>query len=249
MHTAVVAGASGGLGLAIISTLCAQPHWQLIVGISRRTCKALEHLAKEDERVLLLFADIVSEEDLRRVAEELHARACSLELLCNCIGILHQRDFSPPMSPEKRLEDCRDAWLHHAFDVNALTPLRLGQALLPLIPRKQPTVFASFSARVGSIGDNHLGGWYSYRVSKAAHNMMIRTLAIELARRRPQLTVIAYHPGTVDTGLSRPFQSNVPPGKLLTPKEAAEKFVAVVDRLNTSHNGRFFAWDGSEIPW
>jgi NAD(P)-dependent dehydrogenase (short-subunit alcohol dehydrogenase family) len=125
----------------------------------------------------------------------------------------------------------------------------VAKHLLPLTPRSGPSLFAALSARVGSIGDNHLGGWYGYRASKAALNMLIRTIATEHRRTRPLGLCVALHPGTVDTALSAPFRSGVPDGKLFTPQQSAAALLDVMNNLGPEANGGFFAWDGSEIPW
>jgi len=135
------------------------------------------------------------------------------------------------------------------FTVNAAGPALVAKHLLPLTPRDRPSLFAALSARVGSIGDNQLGGWYAYRASKAALNMLIRTLGIEHRRTHPLGTCVALHPGTVDTALSAPFQSGVPAGKLFTSEQAASALLAVMDGLGPEANGGFYAWDGTPIPW
>jgi NAD(P)-dependent dehydrogenase (short-subunit alcohol dehydrogenase family) len=114
--------------------------------------------------------------------------------------------------------------------------------------REQRAVFAALSARVGSISDNRLGGWHSYRASKAALNMLLRNLAVELGRSHPQAVVAGLHPGTVDTGLSRPFQKGVADGKLFAPAYSAERLLAVLDGLTPADSGGVFAWDGARIP-
>jgi NAD(P)-dependent dehydrogenase (short-subunit alcohol dehydrogenase family) len=119
----------------------------------------------------------------------------------------------------------------------------------PLLAHRERAVFASISARVGSIGDNRLGGWYAYRGSKAAQNMFTKTLAIEWARSRRNVICIALHPGTTDTELSRPFQANVPPQKLFSVERTVTQLLAVIDRLTPADSGRFLAWDGTEIAW
>jgi NAD(P)-dependent dehydrogenase (short-subunit alcohol dehydrogenase family) len=136
-----------------------------------------------------------------------------------------------------------------AFAVNGAGPLLLAKHLEPLLPRRERAVFASLSARVGSIGDNRLGGWYAYRASKAAQNMFIRTLAIELARRARGAICVALHPGTTDTELSRPFQGGVPESKLFTAERAVEQLLRVIDGLGPGDTGRFIAWNGERIPW
>ncbi len=135
------------------------------------------------------------------------------------------------------------------FTVNAAGPALAAKHLLPLTPKAHPSLFAALSARVGSIADNNLGGWYAYRASKAALNMLIRTLAIEHRRTRPLGICIALHPGTVDTALSRPFQSGVADGKLFSAGHAASALLAVMEGMQPESNGGFFAWDGTSIPW
>lgn len=127
-------------------------------------------------------------------------------------------------------------------------PALVAKHFLPLLARDRKSVFAALSARVGSISDNQLGGWHAYRASKAALNMLLRTFAIELARRNPRAVCVGLHPGTVDTGLSAPFQANVPEGKLFTPDFAAARLLEVVDRLKPDDSGHVFAWDGQLIP-
>jgi NAD(P)-dependent dehydrogenase (short-subunit alcohol dehydrogenase family) len=141
------------------------------------------------------------------------------------------------------------AALGQMIAVNAIGPALVAKHLLPLTPRGRPSVFAALSARVGSIGDNRLGGWHGYRASKAALNMLIRTLAIEHRRTRPVGVCVALHPGTVDTALSAPFQSGVRPEKLFSPTRSATALLQVMDRLGPEDSGGFFAWDGAIISW
>jgi NAD(P)-dependent dehydrogenase (short-subunit alcohol dehydrogenase family) len=135
------------------------------------------------------------------------------------------------------------------FEVNSVAPLMTARALLPAQPRKKRFVFAALSAMVGSIGDNRLGGWYGYRASKAALNQFMRTLSNECRVSHPQAAVVALHPGTTDTALTRPFQRNIDPQRLYTPEQTAERLLSVIDGLKPADSGRFFNWDGSEIPW
>ena len=134
-----------------------------------------------------------------------------------------------------------------SFSVNAIGPALVAQAFLPLMAKDNKTVFAALSARVGSISDNRLGGWYSYRASKAALNQYLRTAAIEQRRRWPQCVVVGLHPGTVDTPLSKPFQKNVPKDGLFTPSQSAERLLDVIDRLQPADTGHLFAYDGNRI--
>ncbi|PZO42318.1 MAG: cell-cell signaling protein, partial [Phormidesmis priestleyi] len=128
-------------------------------------------------------------------------------------------------------------------------PALLAKHILPLLSHKSPSLFATISAKVGSIGDNHLGGWYGYRASKAALNMFLRTAAIEYSRRSPQTTLVMLHPGTTDTQLSKPFQKAVPPEKLFSTERTVRQLIAVMSALTIADSGEFFSWDGSRLPW
>jgi len=158
-------------------------------------------------------------------------------------GLLH----APGLAPEKSLRALDAAALQRLMAVNAIGPALLARQVLPLMPRQGRVVFAAVSARVGSISDNRLGGWYGYRASKAALNQFIRTLAIEWSRTAKDSVCVGLHPGTVDTGLSRPFQGNVPEGKLFTPEQSVGHLEAVLQQLAPQHSGRCFAWDGQEV--
>ena len=139
--------------------------------------------------------------------------------------------------------------LAEVYSTNTIGPILVAKHFLPLLAKDRRSVFAVLSARVGSISDNRLGGWISYRASKAALNMALKTLSIEHARRWPQSVVAALHPGTVDTGLSQPFSSRVPGKQLFTADQAAGRLLSVVDQLRPEDTGGFFAWDGAQIPW
>ena len=135
------------------------------------------------------------------------------------------------------------------FEINSIAPLLTAQAVLPLQSRKKCFTFAALSAMVGSIGDNRLGGWYGYRASKAALNQFIRTLANECRISHPQAAIVAIHPGTTDTELSRPFQRNVDPQRLYTVEQTAARILRVIDGVGSDGSGGFYNWDGSRIPW
>jgi NAD(P)-dependent dehydrogenase (short-subunit alcohol dehydrogenase family) len=150
---------------------------------------------------------------------------------------------------EKSLVQVDLAGLQASFLHNAFAPLLLLKHLLPLLRGRHPCQVAMLSARVGSIGDNRLGGWYSYRASKAALNQLLRTASIELARLNPNACVLSLHPGTTDTELSRPFQANVPPERLFTPAFVAERLLAVLANKTPADSGSFRAWDDQQIPW
>jgi NAD(P)-dependent dehydrogenase (short-subunit alcohol dehydrogenase family) len=149
--------------------------------------------------------------------------------------------------PERSMRDLGSETLARSFLVNTIAPALVARHVLPRLPRDRRAVFAVLGARVGSIGDNRTGGWHGYRASKAALVMLVKTLSIELARTHPHAVCVALHPGTVDTGMSKPFQRGIAPEKLFTPDFAAEKLIAVADRLTPADSGGHFAWDGARI--
>jgi NAD(P)-dependent dehydrogenase (short-subunit alcohol dehydrogenase family) len=245
---ALVTGASSGVGLAVVRQLLQNGRVARVAAISR-TASAhpeLEALAQaHGERLLPISLDLTDDAALAALPQRLGAAFANLHLLFNAAGVLH----APGLAPEKSLSSLRRASLDAVFALNAFAPILLAQALSPLLRHAQPAVFASLSARVGSIGDNQLGGWYAYRASKAAQNQLLRTLSVEWKRTHPRAACVLLHPGTVDTPLSRPFQAHVPPEKLFAPQRAAEQLLRIVARTTPEHSGRFFAWDGSAIAW
>jgi NAD(P)-dependent dehydrogenase (short-subunit alcohol dehydrogenase family) len=190
--------------------------------------------------------DIEREATIEAAAKAIRASGGDLHLVIVATGILHDGDG---LQPEKSLRALDAAALETAFRINTIGPSLVAKHFLPLLARRRKSAFAALSARVGSISDNRLGGWHAYRASKAALNMMVRTLAIELKRSNPEALCVALHPGTVDSRLSKPFQSNVPDGKLFSPDTAARHLLTVLDSLAVEHSGRLFAWDGAEIPF
>ena len=176
-------------------------------------------------------------------AAELAAQAGPLDLVLVATGMLH----SSNTLPEKSLRDLSADKFARIFAANTITPALLAKHFLPRLSRERPAVFAAISARVGSISDNQLGGWYAYRASKAALNMVIKNAAIEMSRRNKKAIVIGLHPGTVDSPLSKPFQANVAAGKLFTPEYSAQKLVQVLESLTPAHSGQCLAWDGEVI--
>ena len=158
-------------------------------------------------------------------------------------GMLHDA----LQAPEKSWRELDRAMLERSFLINTIAPALVAKTLIPRLPRDRRAVFAVLGARVGSIGDNRTGGWHGYRASKAALAMLVKTLSIELRRTHPQTICVALHPGTVDTGMSKPFQRGVAPEKLFTPDFAAERLIAVADALTTDDSGGHFAWDGARI--
>lgn len=166
-------------------------------------------------------------------------------LVINTIGMLMQGDHGP----EKNIQQIDKDWLNKSVDVNVWPAVQIAQALARVKKRSDHFKFLTFSARVASISDNKLGGWYSYRMSKATLNMFIKTLSIEWKRQLPHAAIYGYHPGTVDTDLSRPFHNNVPAGKLFTPQQAAEYCMNVLTQLTIEDTGHLVDWRGDNIEW
>jgi NAD(P)-dependent dehydrogenase (short-subunit alcohol dehydrogenase family) len=245
----LIQGSSRGIGLEFVRQLLQQvaPGRVFAACRSPEAAAPLVALAANDARLRLVRLDVANEESIRAAAATVAAEVSRLHLVVNCAGLLH--DHKGGVSPEKRLADVRPEALAASFAVNAAGPLLVARHFEPLLAHSERAVFASISARVGSIGDNRLGGWYAYRASKAAQNMFTRTLAIEWARSRRNVICVALHPGTTDTELSRPFQANVPPGKLFSTDRTVRQLLAVIERLTPADSGHFLAWDGTEIPW
>jgi NAD(P)-dependent dehydrogenase (short-subunit alcohol dehydrogenase family) len=245
----LVQGASRGIGLEFVRQLLAQP----AVGRVFAGCRVPDHadelaaLAANEPRLQVVPLDVSDEASIAQASATVARAADRLHLIVNCAGILH--GGAAALAPEKRLADVHVEALAASFAVNAFGPLLVARHFESLLAHRERAVFASISARVGSIGDNRLGGWYAYRGAKAAQNMFTKTLAIEWARSRRNVACVALHPGTTDTGLSRPFQANVAPDKLFSPERTVRQLLEVIDRLTPADTGRFYAWDGSEVPW
>lgn len=242
---ALVVGASRGIGLALTRQLLKEQGIRQVYATYREAESACGLLENTDGRLRTLRADITNPEDLQGLADTLKANGHRPDFVINAAGILHDGD----VQPEKALGQCRQDALLKMFSVNSIGPLLLAKAVIPLMPKRRSAHFAVLSAMVGSIGDNRLGGWYGYRASKAALNQFMRTLAVECRRSHPGLCITAIHPGTTDTELSRPFQSNVVPGKLYDPATTANRILGVISRARAGQSGRFLNWDGNEIPW
>ncbi|MDE2335530.1 MAG: SDR family NAD(P)-dependent oxidoreductase [Rhodospirillales bacterium] len=224
---AVVFGAGGGIGGALVEAIRAAEHFRGVVAFSRRSSPSI---------------DLLDEASLERAAA-FAAELGELRLVVDATGFLHDRD----QGPEKTWRQLDAASLARSFALNAIGPALIMKHVLPRLPRSGKAAFATLSARVGSIGDNRLGGWYSYRASKAALNQLVRTAAVELARRSPEALCVALHPGTVATTLSAPFAATGL--EVHTPAAAAHHLLTVLDGLTTDANGGFFDWRGLPVPW
>lgn len=240
MGVRVVIGAHGGIGRALVERLAARPDDGPVLALSRTRPESLP------AGVAWGAIDLSDEESIAAAAA---AAAVDPDAPPDLVLVATGRLQVLGRPPEKSWRHLETETLMAAFADNAVGPALVAKHFLPRLPRDRRSVFAALSARVGSIGDNRLGGWYGYRASKAALNQLIHTLAIELARQRPQAICVALHPGTVDTGLSAPFQAGVSAEQLLSPDVAAEQLLSVLGGLTPAHSGGFFAWDGQTIPW
>jgi NAD(P)-dependent dehydrogenase (short-subunit alcohol dehydrogenase family) len=240
---ALVVGASQGIGLEFVRQLLTEHHPEHLFATYRTPDSAL--LQIQDPRLHCFPVDITQENEIARLAEQLSALTPHLHLMINCAGILHE----DPLKPEKSLRQINTEQLMRYFKVNSVGSVLLAKHLQPFFRHAERSVFAAISAKVGSIGDNHLGGWYGYRASKAALNMLMRTTAIEYKRTCPRTIVALLHPGTTDTRLSEPFQRTVAPDKLFSVDRTVRQLLNVMDNLTETDSGQFFSWDGSPLPW
>lgn len=225
---AVVFGASGGIGAALLERLRAGTRYREVLGFSRAQP---------------LHFDLTDERSIADAAATIGGRGIALRLVVDATGVLQDDGCVA----EKTWRQLDPHAMRQAFAINVIGPALIMKHILPLLPRHGRSVFTTLSARVGSIGDNALGGWYSYRASKAALNQIVRCAAIELGRTHAEAVCVALHPGTVDTPLSAPFEKQ---GLAVqTPQDAAARLLAVIDALETAHSGGFFDAHGAAIPW
>ena len=237
---AIVIGGSGGVGQAFVQALSESAHVDRIIATSR-----LPQPAADTAKLSWVQADTTDESSLLAFSEHLKAVDFAPNFVINCSGVLHTEAFGP----EKTWRHLNSATMQQVFAVNAFGVALLGKHLLPLFSRRGRSVFASISARVGSIEDNRSGGWYSYRASKAAHNMFVKTLSLEACRKYPELVCASIHPGTVDTRLSAPYTRRYDPNKLFSPERSVQCMIRVLGELSPSDSGGFFAWDGQPITF
>ena len=239
----VVIGASGGIGQAIVKALAENDADTPVYALSRSALSNTDwpenvigkELATDNEQAISDFC-----EQLSNQGDQIRYAVCT-------VGILHGEVEGNTVSPEKRLEDLSSEQLLTYFRVNTLIPTLWLKHLVKVMAPS--SVLACLSARVGSISDNHIGGWYGYRTSKAGLNMMIKTAAVEYARRAKGTSLLAYHPGTVDTGLSAPFQGNVKPEKLFTPAFTAQQLIKIMTRLTSEQSPYFIDWEDQVVSW
>ncbi len=235
--TAVVAGASGAIGRAFLDILAQDPAVARIHAWSRRPLTDLP------DKAVAAQVDLTDEATIEAAAGAIEPGSLRLGIVAT--GILHEENR---VQPEKSLSALDGPAMDRVFAVNTIGPALAAKHLVPLMPREGKAVFAALSARVGSIGDNRLGGWYAYRASKAALNQILKTLSVEVGRRRKEAVILGLHPGTVDSALSEPFQRGVPDGKLFTPAFSAQSMLSVIDGTTAENSGLVYAWDGQQVP-
>nr|WP_306266494.1 SDR family NAD(P)-dependent oxidoreductase [Pararhizobium sp. IMCC3301] len=250
--SAIIFGTSGGIGSALMQKAIAAlsdrnlsntPEGR-IFAVNRRDMAAQERI------VTCLRADALEEPQLVQAAatvrSSMDGNACApVRLIIVATGALQTANGN---GPEKSWRDLSCANMQEIYAANAVAPALIAKHFLPLLPKSGRSVFAALSARVGSISDNRLGGWYSYRASKAALNQILKTASIELSRTHSEAICVGLHPGTVDTGLSKPFQANVPDDKLFTTEQAAAHLLKSLSSLTAKQSGQVIAWDGTPVP-
>ena len=230
----IIFGGSGGIGRALIKEIRGR--------FPKASIFATWHSSKPDiSDVYWCQVDVTSEEQISAFAKGIG----DVHWIVNAVGLLHTED----QSPEKTIRDFDTDFFRTNIDANVVPTLLIAKHFMKHLRHKQPSVFATVSARVGSIGDNRLGGWYSYRCAKAALNMAIKNISIEWQRVLPDVCVTALHPGTTDSGLSAPFQKNVPAQKLFSPVRTASQLLDIIERARPQATGNFYSWDHSQIPW
>ena len=233
----IVFGSTGAIGKSVIEN------------ISRRYPNTLIHACSSKQKSLKISnikeyqVDYMDEQSLAFTKEQITSTSKTLDLIFVAIGMLHNKDIMP----EKAIKDLSAENFLALYQANTIVPALIAKHFLPLLNRENRAIFATLSARVGSISDNQLGGWYAYRCAKAALNMLIKNLSIETSRRCPESVVIGLHPGTVKTPLSAPFQKHVPSNRLFEPEFAAEALMDIIETVQPADTGKCIAWDGKEI--
>ena len=232
-----IIGSSGAIGNAVAEILLDDDEIETIYKFSRNDPK------ENSDRVKNLFLDIEDEESIKNCIKNLPENI-KFDLIFVATGILHNNN---DIFPEKSIKDINQSKLEKVLLVNTIGPTLVGKYFIPHLRKDSKSIFAFLSARVGSISDNKLGGWYSYRASKTALNQIIKNFSIEVRRSNPNAIFIGLQPGTVKSFLSKPFEKNVRSENLFTPEYSASKMLEVIDNLSLEDTGKVYAWDGEEI--
>lgn len=241
-QTTLIIGANSDIAKSIATSVINDENSQLVV-ISRNTDFYQQAIF---DNAIAMNIENYEEAEIKLNVDKIKQSVTSpITRVFICHGVLHNNHCQP----EKRLEDFSAEAFQKIMQANAITPMLWIKHLTPLITGKSPCKVVVFNARVGSISENELGGWYSYRTSKAAMNMFIKTTAVEMARRAKNVKLISFHPGTTDTPLSKPFQKNVPKGKLFTPDFVAKQLLNIVDNTLVDGQASYLDWQGKTIGW
>lgn len=233
--TALIFGANSAIAQAMIPLL--RDDMYRVIGVARRISES----PGTDQSIECDY----SEAQLAKVMERLEQAGEPIDLLLSFVGVLHWQD----RMPEKKLADLNTEQLRDYFAINTIVPALILKYSIPLMNRKSVSRAVILSAKIAGTSDNRLGGWYGYRASKAALNSIVKTASIELRRTHPKTCLIALHPGTTDTPLSKPFSKKLPENKLFNPEQSAKRLKSVIDELQPEDSGRFVHWDGSDLPW
>jgi NAD(P)-dependent dehydrogenase (short-subunit alcohol dehydrogenase family) len=236
VYNIAIIGSSGSIGSAFTGQLSELHSAAKIHAFSRNKLKPVA------DNVIQHTIDYNNEVSIERAAS-LASKKAPLDIVIVATGILYEKTIMP----EKSLRELSPEKFLRLFEVNTILPALIAKHFLPKLNKHKRSVFAALSARVGSISDNRLGGWYSYRASKSGLNMIIKNAAIEISRTNKQAVIVGLHPGTVNSNLSKPFQGNVPDGKLFTPDYSVKRLLEVLDNLTPESSGRCFSWDGKEV--
>lgn len=234
MKKYVVVGGQGAIGGACVDHLLSQP--------DTHVTSLVRSSGSSSDRLTTMSVDFNDETSYSLAAETIKAHG-PLDGVIVATGMLH----SSEVAPEKSLKALSKASLLKNMEVNLVIPALIAQSFIPILAHNKRSFFAVLSARLGSISDNRLGGWYSYRASKAALNMFVKTAAIEASRMNPHCVVVGLHPGTVDSALSRPFHGHIPASHIKSPGQAASMLMDVLNTLKPSQSGRIYAYDGTEV--
>lgn len=236
INNIAVIGSAGAIGAEFTYQL-SQHYTNAVIHAFSRDGSAITH-----KNIITHLIDYDCEDSIEQAAE-LSSKNAPLDIVIVATGILHDKN----VRPEKSLKDLTSEKMNHLFKINAILPALIAKHFTPKLNKKCKSLFVALSARVGSISDNKLGGWYAYRASKAALNMIIKTIAIEIRRQNQNAIIVGLHPGTVDSNLSKPFQANIPKEKLFTPEFSVLKMIKVLEGLTPHDSGKCFAWDGAVI--
>lgn len=242
----IVVGASSKIALAFVDKL-SQQH-----PADRILCFSQTYLKSDNPNIHHILTQYTDEQIAESVSKSIVSNS-DLHLLANfrvkTITFFNGQLHFDSNGPEKSIRQFDSAYAQALFNSNVIVPMLWLKHLIKFLKRSDECVVTALSARVGSIEDNGLGGWYTYRSSKSALNMMMKSFAIELKRQSPQSTVLLFHPGTTDTPLSKPFQKNVPAGKLFTPEFVADCLYKQIAESNKSDLINYLDWQGQSIQW